>query len=258
MNLIILALFLLLGACIGSFLNAAIYRLANKESIIKGRSHCIKCGKTLSWYDLLPIVSFLILKGKCRTCDKSISIQYILVEIVMALLFGIVAWGWIVVGDSSTLANLELVRDLYVMSILVFLFVFDLKYFLLPDIVTIPAVIIIFIINLILGISLVSMLIGLLIGAGFFALQFAVSKGRWIGGGDIRLGAIMGVLLGWPVIIAGLFSSYLIGGIVGMGLLISGRKKLGAHLPFGTFLAIGTIIGLWWGNGIINWYLSFL
>ena len=135
---------------------------------------------------------------------------------------------------------------------------FDLKYLLLPDIVTLPSVAAFFIINLILGAAGWSLLIAMAIGAGFFALQFIVSKGKWIGGGDIRFGALMGALLGWPNILVGLFFAYLIGAIIGVILLISGRKKFGSQLPFGTFLALGTTIGIWWGNGIINWYMGLL
>lgn len=259
MNSILIAFLVMLGASIGSFLNAAVYRLAVKESIAKGRSRCVHCGKTLPWYDLFPVFSYLALKGQCRACDKRISVQYILVEVAMAALFGFVAWKWgAMAQQASFLVILEMVRDLLAVSVLVFLFVFDLKYFLLPDIVTLPSILVFLIINLILGVVWWTLLLAIVIGAGFFALQFVVSKGKWIGGGDIRFGGLMGAILGWPNILVGLFGAYFIGAIVGLGLLISGKKKFGSQLPFGTFLAIGTAIGLWWGNGIISWYLGLI
>jgi len=258
MNPLIIIFAILLGASIGSFINAAVYRVAKHQSVIKGRSRCVKCGQILAWYDLIPIFSYLILRGKCRQCDKSISIQYILVEIVMGSLFVVAFYFRLPVIEISNTEALLLLRDLFAVSVLVFLFVFDLRYYLLPDIVTIPATIIILILSLLIGVPWWSLLVAVAIGAGFFALQFVVSKGKWIGGGDIRFGALMGALLAWPNILVGLFFAYLIGAIVGGLLLAIGRKKMGSQLPFGTFLAIGTTIGLWWGNGIINIYLGLM
>jgi prepilin signal peptidase PulO-like enzyme (type II secretory pathway) len=245
---------LFIGASIGSFLNAAAFRLANGLDIVRARSACIKCKKTIAWYDLVPVLSYLQLRGKCRSCGEKISMQYWLVELVLALLFLSSGLEWIS-GNSSALS---LFRDLFVQTVLVFLFLFDLRYYLLPDIVTIPSIIIIFGINLYLGVSLSHLILAILIGAGFFAAQFLISKGTWIGGGDIRLGALMGAILSWPGIILGLFSSYIIGSIVAMGLVLSGKSKFGAKIPFGTFLAIGTFISLWWGDQLIEWYLGYL
>jgi len=255
----IVGLFFLLGLAIGSFINAAAYRLANKENIVTGRSHCVHCTYQLQVKDLVPIGSFLVLKGKCRQCKKPIPKDYFWVEVLTGLLFAFVGYQWFALGGSSDyLTILALVRDLIVVAVLVFLFVFDAKHYLLPDIVTLPAIVIVLIIQLLLGASINLLLIGAAVGGGFFLLQYVLSKGKWVGGGDIRLGVLMGVILGWPVIIPGLFLAYLIGMPVALYLLARGKKKMKSAIPFGTFLAISTLISMWWGQDIISWYVQYL
>lgn len=243
-----------LGLSFGSFINASVCRLANKLSIVKGRSKCTSCGETLGILDLIPVLSYVALKGKCRYCDKHFSYQYLIVEIVFGLLFFFAAYRWFQQGSET----LVLVRDLLVICVLGFLFIYDLRYYLLPDKVTIPAIIVFSIIFLWLGGSISQLFFAILIGAGFFALQFALSKGKWVGGGDIRFGALLGAILGWPVLALGLFISYLLGALVSLPLLLAKKKKFGSKVPFGTFLALGGLIALWWGEQILNWYLSYL
>jgi prepilin signal peptidase PulO-like enzyme (type II secretory pathway) len=124
--------------------------------------------------------------------------------------------------------------------------------------VTIPAIILFFIFSLLLGASWWSILLAILIGFGFFGLQYLVSSGRWIGGGDLRLGALMGAALGWPNILIGLLAAYIIGAIVSIFLLATGKAKAKTPIAFGTFLAVGTLIALFWGQQMINWYLGLL
>ena len=114
------------------------------------------------------------------------------------------------------------------------------------------------IINLILGVSIFSLIIGALAAFGFFFLQFVVSGGKWIGGGDLRFGIMMGLMLGWPATVVALFLSYVIGAIFSLGLMAVRRKKINSQIAFGTFLSIGTIVALLWGPQIINWYLNIL
>jgi len=254
MNFFIISLFVVLGLCIGSFLNAAIFRLAKKESVARGRSKCLHCGTQLVWYDLIPVLSFLLLRGKCRRCHAFIDVQYILVEVFAAVLFGIAALLW----SLSGMPWLQLVRDCFAVSIFLFLFVYDCRYYLLPDMVTLPAVAIIIVLNLVLGMSPLAMCLGALIGGGFFALQFVLSKGRWIGGGDIRLGVLMGVLLSWPLILVALFIAYVSGAAIGIILLLMKKKHFGSKLPFGTFLSVSSIATLWYGQVILQWYLGYL
>ncbi len=248
----------ILGAIVGSFLNVVILRLHEEKSFVTGRSHCPQCNHVLGSLELIPIFSFLFQKGKCRHCSKKISWQYPLVELVTAVLFILALTVNFPFGQTDWHDYLSLIRDLVFIGFLVVIFVYDLKWYLILDKVTIPAIITALIFNLILGFSWQSLLLALVVGFGFFGLQFALSKGKWIGGGDLRLGALMGLMLSWPGVILGLFLSYILGSIVGVGLLLKKKKSLDSKIPFGTFLAIGTIITLFWGDKIVNWYLSFL
>lgn len=244
----------LLGAAMGSFLNAVSLRLQQKKSFINSRSACPHCHHQLAWFDLIPLISFLMLRGSCRYCKETLSQSYVLAEIIMMLLFLLQTFFWLQGnGDPITL-----IRNLFVLSTLAFLFIHDLRFYLLPDLVTIPAVIIVFFFNFSLGISVKSMLYGIIIGGGFFLFQYLLSRGKWIGDGDIRMGALIGVLFGWPLVLVSLMLSYLFGTAVAIPLLVSGKKQFGAKLPFGTFLALGGVVTLWWGEQILSWYLSFL
>lgn len=143
-------------------------------------------------------------------------------------------------------------------SVFLFLFVYDLKYMLLPDEVTLPAIVVLGLLSFFIGTSWLFLVSGVVVGAGFFLLQYGLSRGRWIGGGDIRMGALMGALLGWPLVAVALLVSYVFGAVVSVGWLLSRRKRLGQAVPFGTFLAIGTLITLWWGQNMLDWYLQLL
>lgn len=250
----------LFGASIGSFLNAAMYRLRHSKSIVSDRSRCIHCSRVLAWFDLIPIVSFLVLRGCCRMCKKPIPKAYLAVELAAALLF-VASFYLRMPTDLAVWTQPHLVlllRDWLAIAVLLFLFAYDLRYMLLPDEVTLPAILVFALLSYVSGMEPLSLAIGIVLGGGFFLLQYLVSSGRWIGGGDIRFGALMGVLLGWPLILVGLFVSYIIGAVVAVVLIASGRKKLGQTIPFGTFLAVGTLVTLWFGKDLLAWYLGFL
>jgi len=246
------------GLCIGSFLNAVIWRLHRKESFFKGRSYCPKCRHSLGARDLIPLLSFLLLKGKCRYCKEKISWQYPVVELATGLLFCLVYWQGIGYKDTLHLTpyTLYLLRDWFFISVLVVIFVYDLKYYLILDKVTIPAIVLAFIVNLLLKIPFTNLLLGGIIVSGFFLLQFLVSRGKWIGGGDIRLGFLMGVMLGWPKAIVALFLAYIIGALIGVMLIILKKKTWKSEIPFGTFLVVGTVITLLYGGQLLKWYLG--
>lgn len=248
------------GLLVGSFLNVIICRLGTKDSIIWGRSHCPNCENKLSVGELIPVFSYLIQRGKCKHCQKKISIQYLLVEVATAIIFVIIFWNTQsqigILSDWKII--LTIIRDWIFASFLIVIFVYDLKKQLILDRVTIPAMILALVINLILGMNLLSLVVGALIAFGFFFLQFVVSGGKWIGGGDLRLGALMGLMLGWPATLVALFLSYIIGAVFSIGLIAVKRKKLDSQIAFGTFLSIGTIVALLWGNQIIDWYLSII
>ncbi len=248
----------ILGLLVGSFLNVVICRLGTKESIVWGRSHCPHCEKKLSAGELIPVLSYLIQRGKCRHCQKKISIQYLFVEIATALIFILILWTAQMRGGvmADWKLILAIVRDWIFASFLAVIFIYDLKKQLILDRVTVPAMIIALIINLVLGISIFNLLFGALIAFGFFFLQFAISRGKWIGGGDLRFGIMMGLMLGWSSTLVALFLAYVIGAIFSLGLIAGKKEKMDSHIAFGTFLSIGTIIALLFGPQIVNWYLN--
>lgn len=214
----------------------------------KGRSYCPKCRQQLKWYELFPLVSFILQWARCRSCKQKIDWQYPLVELAAGILF-VLSW------------NLDFgfwnLIQWYLLSVLIVLFVYDLRYGLVPDKVVLPAIGVALIFNIVVQPSLLVvgyLLLAVLVGALFFAVQYLYSKGRWLGSGDIRIGALMGAMLGWPLLVEGLTVSYIIGGAVGVLLLIAGKKRFGQTLPLGTFLTLGTAIVFLYGEQIWNWY----
>lgn len=251
------------GLIAGSFINAWVYRMEKGESVVWGRSKCPDCGKILGALELIPVISYLALRGRCHGCGKNISRHYPAIEASLAAIFLIVAWKHLngvtqdICGTLSVNIGVVMVlRDYVFAMFLATLFIFDFKHKLVPDAVVLPAAAIALVWNLILGTSVLNLLLAAAIGAGFFFLQYLVSGGRWIGEGDIRIGAMMGVMLGWPNIIPAIFISYLLG--AGVSILLLGAKKasMKTAVPFGTFLAIGTFITLLWGNEILIWYFN--
>jgi prepilin signal peptidase PulO-like enzyme (type II secretory pathway) len=251
--IIYLIFIFIFGLIIGSFLNCLIWRLHTEESMWS-RSYCPKCKKQIVWYDNIPIFSYIFLLGKCRHCSKKISWQYPVVEFVTGILF-VIAF----LVNVESLDYLKLVRDLLIIFVMIIIFVYDLRWYMILDIVTIPAIIIFFIINIILDFSWLGMLLAGFVGGGFFLAQFIVSKGKWIGGGDIRLGLLMGVALGrLDLLILALMVAYFSGSIIGVGLILAGKRKWSSEVPFGVFLSVATLIALFWGDFILNWYFGLI
>jgi len=234
-------------------LNCLIWRLHSEESIM-GRSYCPKCRKQIVWYDNIPVFSFLFLGGKCRYCKKKISVQYPVVEFITGILFTL-AFIYAPLHPSQ---EGNLLRSFFIISVMIIIFIYDLRWYLILDKVTIPAGIIVFFINILLDFNWINLLISGIIGSSFFLFQFIISRGKWIGGGDIRLGALMGLALGWPMVILAIFLAYLIGSVVGIGLILGGKKKWGSMVPLGVFLSTASIITLFWGSEILSWYLGII
>ena len=233
----------------GSFLNVLVFRTHDEQPFFRGRSKCIKCEVPIAWYDLIPVLSFFLLRKRCRNCKSAISWQYPLVELVTGLLFlGL----WL----RPDFAIEYLVRDSIFTIFLIVLFVYDLKYQLLLDRFTIPAMIAALLLNLFLGVPVWSMLVGAIVLGGFFLGQYWISKGKWIGDGDIRMGALMGLMLGLEHGLVALFLAYVLGATVGLILIVSKKAKMHTQIPFGTFLALTTFVSLLWGEQIVNWYLN--
>jgi len=243
------------GLAVGSFLNCVIYRLEKNESFLKGRSYCPHCKHKLFWQDLIPLLSFLILKGKCRYCKEPISWQYPLVETATGFLFTFVFH----VAFPNFLLS---IYYFLISSFLIIIFVYDLKHYIIPVKVIYSAIAIALIFNFqfliskqfsIFNYSILSAL-----GAAvFFLIIVLISGGHWMGVGDIKLAFFMGLFLGFPKILVALFFAYFIGAIIGIGLIFAGKKTLKSEVPFGPFLVTGTFVALFFGNQIINLYLSF-
>lgn len=275
MNYLIYFFVFVFGLIIGSFLNCLIWRLHKNETIL-GRSQCPDCRHKIFWYDNLPLLSFIFLKGRCRHCGKLISWQYPLVELSTAILFtasfcltfktffpGCELLATSLPTGVAGYEIIKLARDWLIICVMTVIFIYDLRWYLILDKVTLPACVIIFGLNVSLGFlagsgwaNLWQLLISGIIGGSFFLIQFLISRGRWIGGGDIRLGLLMGLALGWPNIIAAIFIAYLMGAAIGVILIASGKKEWSSKMPFGTFLSLAAIIIFFWGEQIVNWYLE--
>lgn len=245
--------FALAGLAVGSFLNVCIYRLPLGESLAWPPSHCTACHRPLAWYENVPIVSWLALRGRCRTCAAPISAAYPLVEAVTALVF---AGAAAVYGLTWLLA----VRLLFA-SALIVLFVIDLRHRILPNAITLPGVAAGFVASWFLPPGWLSSLIGIAAGGGIlFAIAEAYYRVRGqegLGMGDVKMLAMIGAFLGWPLTILTLVIASFSGSLVGMALIVSGRGSMQAALPFGTFLAFGALVAAVAGEGILAWYLSF-
>jgi leader peptidase (prepilin peptidase)/N-methyltransferase len=238
----------LLGAMAGSFANVAIYRLPRQESLVAPRSRCPHCGHLIRARDNVPVLSFLWLRGRCRDCGGAISWRYPLVETLTAALF-LAAWWWFGLSVQA------LGAAIFVLIMVIVIFV-DLEHRIIPNAVTYPGVVV----GLLLaaaggpGSFLGSLLSA--VGAFLLFLLIAVVSRGGMGGGDIKLAAVMGAFLGWPVVAAALFLSFTTGGIVGLALLASGRRKRKDPVPFGPFLATGGLLALFWGEALVEWYLK--
>lgn len=243
----------LFGLCIGSFLNCYIYRL-EKNMNMRGRSFCPNCGTTLKWKDLFPVFSFIFLGGKCRYCKNKISSQYLLVEIFTAVVF--LTTFLINLQQRGVLAG---IFAFYILSVLIIIFVYDLKHYLIPDKILLPAIGIILVYRIInFDINFfINYLIAGFSAFLFFFLIFLITKGRGIGFGDVKLSLLMGLLLGIKSVLVALFIAFLLGSVVGIFLMIFKKKGFKTEVPFAPFLITGTFIAIWYGPKIANWYLRY-
>lgn len=242
----------LLGTIIGSFLNVCIHRIPKKESIVFPGSYCTYCSTPLKWYDLVPLLNFLQLKGKCRYCGENISPRYPLVELLNGIVYLLL---YLVYG-----LGIDSIYYGILISILIIIFFIDLDHQIIPSVL----VVLILIWDIIykffnfliynLPLNLLNHLSGLAIGFVLFLLIFILSKGG-IGGGDIKLIGVFGFVLGIPRIFLNMFISFVLGGIISIILLMFKKKKRKDPIAFGPFLIIGFLVSLFWGYEIIHWYI---
>ncbi|NOS35306.1 MAG: prepilin peptidase [Deltaproteobacteria bacterium] len=243
------------GATIGSFLNVCIYRLPLKKSIVSPPSACPVCGRRLPFYDNIPIFSYMLLRGRCRGCGASFSIRYLAIEVVTALMA--VA---IYASFGHTLESL--VYFVFVSALIVITFI-DLEYQIIPDVISLPGIGVGFLVSLFLVVpGVVNSLIGILLGGGLLFLvasSYYLLTGReGMGGGDIKLLAMVGAFLGWKGVIVTIFAGSLVGAVLGTLLMaVKGRDSKYA-IPFGPFLALGAVIYLFAGETLIELYMTAL
>ncbi|MDP1629333.1 MAG: prepilin peptidase [bacterium] len=306
--MLFLILIFIFGLAVGSFLNVVIWRLPRREPmvilrglpqgsarwrtagwrIVKSRSRCPCCRKILRWFELIPLFSFIIQKGRCRRCFESISWQYPLVEFFTGLVFLAVFWRifFLAAGESVFAVPFgweslwfSAVLWWFYASVLIVIFVYDLKYYLIPDRILFPAIGVAFFSNLFLDAAprfLTFSLIELgsrfayqtgprsdffLSGATaaflfalFFFILFFVSRGRWLGFGDVKLAVFLGLILGFPAVIWGAFWAFFLGSLAGVALIILGKKGFKSEVPFGPFLCLGTFLTFLFGFKFFEWY----
>jgi leader peptidase (prepilin peptidase)/N-methyltransferase len=242
-----------IGLCIGSFLNVVIYRLPLGQSLVSPGSRCTKCGYALRWYDNIPVLSWAWLLGRCRQCRTPISPQYPIVELVTALLFVLVVW--------LTPAGPLVVSRLIFVSMLVALFGIDLEHQLLPNVITLPGILVGLMFSAIAPPGWRDAVIGALLGAGVLygiaAAYYAVRREEGLGMGDVKMLAMIGAFLGWKSVLVTLVLSSFSGALIGVTLIAVQRGNMKLALPFGTFLALGAVAAMFAGDPLIAWYAGF-
>jgi leader peptidase (prepilin peptidase) / N-methyltransferase len=238
----------LFGLTVGSFLNVVIARLPEHRSLWRPPSSCPGCDAAIRWRDNLPVLSFLLLRGRCRACGMRISRRYPVVEVATAALW-LVAYARF--GPTTDFAV-----AIVFLSALVAVTGIDLAHQIIPDRITLPGILAGLVANLATGrVGLVDAVLGIAIGGGLFLVIIVASRGG-MGGGDMKLGAMFGAFLGWQVALVALFIAVLLGGIVAVALLLSGRVGRKDPVPFGPFLAAGGAAGFLWGESVVRWYVS--
>ena len=250
---VLLAYTALIGLVIGSFLNVVIYRLPLGQSLVSPPSRCRKCGYGLRWFDNIPVVSWVMLGGKCRKCRDPISIQYPMVELITGGLFLLIAW---LTPDPLLLAS-----RLVLVSILIALFGIDFEHQILPNSITLPGIVVGLIFSLAAPPGIKDALIGALLGAGFLygiaAAYYLVRREEGLGMGDVKMLAMIGAFLGWKAVLVTLVLSSFSGALIGLTLIALQRKGMRVAMPFGTFLAAGALAAMLVGDPLITWYAQF-
>lgn len=256
-----------LGAAIGSFLNVIIYRSVHNESWMVGRSKCESCSKQIHWYDNIPLLSYLILYGKCRFCKTPLSLSHPVIEFMTGSLF--VWWFWM--GSlffRLTQHPFSVIQPMFWLLVglsLLIIFFADIRYMIIPD----EAVVFLTVITLLYRITLtlsgvmqptdfVWTILGSVLVSTFFYFLWKVTQGRGMGFGDVKFAIPFGLLLGWPNVFVGTFFAFVFGAVVGVGLMIAKKKTLRQAVPFGPFLVSSTVATLVLGTHVWQWYINLL
>jgi leader peptidase (prepilin peptidase)/N-methyltransferase len=236
------------GLVLGSFLNVVIARLPERRSLWAPRSACPGCGTPIAWYDNVPLVSFAALRGRCRACATPIPWRYPLVEATTAALLG---GAWLEFGPT-----LEFVVAAALLAALVAITAIDLRHQIIPDAITLPGIVAGVFANVATArVTWQDTALGIALGGGVFFAIIVVSRGG-MGAGDMKLGAMLGAFLGWKIALFGLMVAVVVGGASAVALMALGVRGRKDAIPFGPFLATGGVAALFWGEGVVQWYVS--
>ena len=249
----LLVLAAVFGLVVGSFLNVCIYRLPRGQSLASPPSRCPRCERRLRWSHNIPVFSWIALRGRCSYCRAPISIQYPIIEIVTALVWVLVVWmtpvGWL------------LAARLLLATALIVLFMIDLEHQLLPNVITLPGIVIGFAFSFVVPPGPVDSLLGIVVGGGVLysiaAAYYLLRKEEGMGMGDVKMLAMVGAFLGWRAVLLTLVLSSFAGAVIGIAMMGLQKGDLRYALPFGTFLALGTLIAMLFGEAMLGWYLGF-
>lgn len=241
------------GACIGSFLNVCIYRIPVGLSVVQPSSRCPHCGAGIRWWQNIPIVSWLLLRGKCSSCMAKISVRYLFVEALTGLLF-------IEIFIKFGLQPATMVFWIFAAALVAITFI-DLDHQIIPDVISLPGIILGFATVSLTPLLWSSSLLGILLGGGSLWLIAIIyemlTRNEGMGGGDIKLLAMIGAFLGWKAILPVIFISSCLGTLVGVPLMLLQRKSGKLAIPFGPFLSVAAMIWLLWGGPLLRWYFNF-
>ncbi len=248
-----LTILALLGLSVGSFLNVCVHRLPRGESLVRPASRCPHCGYVLRWYDNIPVLSYALLRGRCRQCRGGIAFRYPALELTTLAVFLVhgAVFGW---------SGLLVVRLLFACALVV-LFAIDLEHHLLPDVITLPGIVAGLAASLAFPPGIVSAVIGVLAGGGVLWLigeaYFRYSGQEGMGGGDVKMLAMIGAFLGWKLVLVTLVLSSVAGSVIGLLVIALKRGGMKYALPYGTFLALGALAASLVGERLVNWYVGF-
>jgi len=247
-------LIFLLGLIVGSFCNVCIYRIPRNESVIYPVSHCPKCRTTIKPFDNIPLLSYILLKGRCRNCGSKISIQYPVVEFLTGLIYLII---YLIYG-----LNVQTLIYIILSSALIIIAFTDLNEQIVPDVISLPGMGVGLILSFFVPyISFINSVLGVLVGGGIILIialvGSAIFKKEAMGGGDVKLAAMIGAFLGWRYIVISLFLGFFLGALAGILLILLKIKRREDVVPFGPFIVLGSFITLLWGDKIISWYIGF-
>ena len=244
---------LLAGLAVGSFLNVCIHRLPLKQSVVHPGSRCPSCGYELRWYDNLPVLSYVFLRGRCRSCRKGISLQYPVIEVVTAVMF---LAHWYAFGPTALLA-----ARLVFGCALIVLFMIDLEHQILPNAITLPGIVVGLAFSVVAPPGPFDALVGTVLGGGvLYGIAFAYylwRKEEGMGMGDVKMLAMIGAFLGWQAVLVTLVLSSFAGAVIGVLMMIGQRGTMRYALPFGTFLSLGALAAMLVGERLVHWYMAF-